>query len=598
MATTRAARRRRRRRRRRRGARAARWWWAPSCARAPSSTTTCRTIRARGVACSPPSLALQLIASWPELAVRDVFAVLLLLLYDLEENQLMKFVLALKSTQFLTGLYFALSGYFLFWPAMSSTSRASSGARGRASATRQCATSCRSLGCRRWSIWRSCCCRIGAVRRAAGDAGARREGERDAAAAAAAAAKAAAADAADAAADAAAADGADGAAADGAATAGRASLAAAHDLGVLGAPLAVADRGCRRRRRVPRRSRRRRPRERRHRRGPPRSPPSPGRGGRPRVRAPCRYGRGDARPAAGGGDDGGGDSGYGGWRRAAELVEACVSVAGGGSGRSSRRIDHHLLMWDLRCFARRRPCSSLVASLAIRRAFEQRTVDAAAAVGALSRRRRHPHRRRRLAADRRRRRPPCSERRRRRRSAAGSVCAASDSWYAWRSSGWRWRSRWGWRRRLLVTDTFNQGGGAGHLPALLQVSLRALGLPFMVFEIPGLDTLISHTRPPATMRTASASPRTTTASRRTPTGSQAACARGRAGRCRPSTSGLTEAVDGARAYLRKHPDASRKRTLRRRDEPRGFSVACAADAPAVRKVLPRSRPVASGSRRD
>ena len=66
---------------------------------------------------SPPSLALQLIASWPELAVRATFfAVLLLcLLYDLEENQLMKFVLALKSTQFLTGLYFALSGYFLFW---------------------------------------------------------------------------------------------------------------------------------------------------------------------------------------------------------------------------------------------------------------------------------------------------------------------------------------------------------------------------------------------------------------------------------------------------------------------------------------------------
>ena len=193
---------------------------------------------------SPPSLALQLIASWPELAVRATFfAVLLLcLLYDLEENQLMKFVLALKSTQFLTGLYFALSGYFLFWrcdvfyqPGVCDSAGPGVGhspVRDFMSIVGLQAMVYLAILLLPYSV------QCGELRETQVlDA----KASADAAAAAAAAAKAAAADAADA-----------------AAAAGRrrcrrrrrgrrrrrASLAAAHDFGVFGAPLAVADRGC------------------------------------------------------------------------------------------------------------------------------------------------------------------------------------------------------------------------------------------------------------------------------------------------------------------------------------------------------------------
>ncbi len=59
---------------------------------------------------SPASIALMVIASWPSWAVRTLFfaALLLLLLHDLDEYQLMQFIMALKGAQFVMGLVLAV----------------------------------------------------------------------------------------------------------------------------------------------------------------------------------------------------------------------------------------------------------------------------------------------------------------------------------------------------------------------------------------------------------------------------------------------------------------------------------------------------------
>ena len=193
-------------------------------------------------------------------------------------------------------------------------------------------------------------------------------------------------------------------------------------------------------------------------------------------------------------------------------------------------------------------------------------------------------------------RPPCSERRRRRRATPGSVWCGLRQLVRVGSRVGGDGARGG-RGGAPPRDGHVQPGvgGAGHLPALLQVSSRSCA-PFMVSKSPDWTPSSPTRAPPNTMRTASASPRTTTASPRTPTGSPAACARVRSPeRCRRSTSAADRGGRRRARYLRKHPDASRKRRGAA-TSPRDPLVARAADAPAVRKVLPRPRHLPAASR--
>ena len=156
----------------------------------------------------------------------------------------------------------------------------------------------------------------------------------------------------------------------------------------------------------------------------------------------------------------------------------------------------------------------------------------------------------------------------------GQFGAASDSWYAWALEWMAMALEVGPEAaRLLATDTFNQGWEAQVTFQLCFKCLFALSaFPFMVFEIPGLDTLISHTRPSGYNENGVCVPEDNDG--------LSAYTHWLSGRLRSravaremsavNVRRLTEAVDGARAYLRKHPDASRKRTLRRRDELEGI----------------------------
>ena len=66
---------------------------------------------------SPASVTLFCLSSWPSWAMRTFFFALLFsfLLVDLDEYQLMQFIMSLKGTQFITGLFLALEGFVIFF---------------------------------------------------------------------------------------------------------------------------------------------------------------------------------------------------------------------------------------------------------------------------------------------------------------------------------------------------------------------------------------------------------------------------------------------------------------------------------------------------